>query len=57
VLVGFAAAKRYLGSDGHANIVYVRAQDEQVAAVQSVLAQTADPEAPTKSTSASPPPR
>jgi putative ABC transport system permease protein len=46
VLVGFAAAKRYLGADGHANTVYVRAADEQVAAVQSVLAQTADPEAP-----------
>jgi putative ABC transport system permease protein len=46
VLVGFAAAKRYLGADGHANTVYVRASDEQVAAVQSVLAQTADPEAP-----------
>jgi putative ABC transport system permease protein len=46
VLVGFAAAQRYLGADGHANTVYVRAADEQVAAVQSVLAQTADPEAP-----------
>jgi putative ABC transport system permease protein len=46
VLVGFAAARRYLGSDGHANTVYVRAADEQVPAVQSVLAQTADPEAP-----------
>ncbi len=46
VLVGFAAAKRYLGADGHANTVYVRAADEQVAAVQAVLAQTADPEAP-----------
>jgi putative ABC transport system permease protein len=46
VLVGFAAAKRYLGADGHANTVYVRAQDEQVPAVQSVLAQTVNPEAP-----------
>jgi putative ABC transport system permease protein len=46
VLVGFAAAKKYLGADGHADTVYVRAADEQVAAVQSVLAQTADPEAP-----------
>jgi putative ABC transport system permease protein len=46
VLVGFAAAERYLAANGHANTVYVRAQDEQVAAVQSVLAQTADPEAP-----------
>jgi putative ABC transport system permease protein len=46
VLVGFPAAKKYLASDGHANTVYVRTQDEQVAAVRSVLAQTADPEAP-----------
>jgi putative ABC transport system permease protein len=46
VLVGFPAAERYLASDGHANTVYVRAQDEQVAAVRSVLAQTANPEAP-----------
>jgi putative ABC transport system permease protein len=46
VLVGFPAAEKYLASNGHANTVYVRAQDEQVAAVQSVLAQTANPEAP-----------
>ena len=46
VLVGFAAAKRYLASDGHPNTIYVRTQNEQVAAVHSVLAQTADPEAP-----------
>ena len=46
VLVGFAAAERYLGASGHANTIYVRAEDEQVAAVQSVLARTANPEAP-----------
>jgi len=46
VLVGFPAAARYLAFNGHANTVYVRAQNEQVTAVQSVLAQTADPEAP-----------
>jgi putative ABC transport system permease protein len=46
VLVGFPAAKRYLGFDGHPNTIYVRAQNSQVAAVQSVLADTADPEAP-----------
>jgi putative ABC transport system permease protein len=46
VLVGFPAAEKYLAANGHANTVYVRAQDEQVAAVQSVLAQTANPEAP-----------
>ena len=46
VLVGFTAAEKYLASNGHANAVYVRAQDEQVAAVQSVLAETANPQAP-----------
>jgi putative ABC transport system permease protein len=48
VLVGFAAAEKYLASSGHPNTIYVRAQNEQVAAVQSVLAQTANPEARTK---------
>ncbi len=46
VLVGFPAAEKYLASDGHPNTVYVRAQTDQVAAVQSVLAQSANPEAP-----------
>jgi putative ABC transport system permease protein len=46
VLVGFPAAEKYLASSGHPNTIYVRAQNEQVAAVQSVLAQTANPEAP-----------
>jgi putative ABC transport system permease protein len=46
VLVGFPAAERYLEADGHANTVYVRAENEQVDAVQSVLAQTTNPEAP-----------
>jgi putative ABC transport system permease protein len=43
VLVGFEAAQRYLGFDGHPSTVYVRAATEQVAAVQSVLAPTANP--------------
>jgi putative ABC transport system permease protein len=46
VLVGFPAAKRYLGFDGHPTTVYLRAQTSQVAAVQSVLAATANPAAP-----------
>ncbi|HET8893839.1 MAG TPA: ABC transporter permease [Gaiellaceae bacterium] len=46
VLVGFPAAKSYLGFDGHASTVYVRARTDQVAAVQAVLAATANPEAP-----------
>jgi putative ABC transport system permease protein len=47
VLVGFPAAQTYLGFDGHATKVYVRAATAQVAAVQSVLANTANPEDPT----------
>jgi putative ABC transport system permease protein len=46
VLIGFRAAKRYLGFDGHPSTIYVRAETSQVAAVQSVLAATANPEAP-----------
>src|SRR5262245_28250243 len=46
VLVGFPAAERWLGFDGHPTTVYVRAATSQVAAVQSVLAATANPEAP-----------
>ena len=46
VLVGFKAAETYLGFGGHPSTVYVRALTDQVAAVQSVLAATANPEAP-----------
>ena len=46
VLVGFPAAERYLGMDGHPSTIYVRALTSQVAAVQSLLAQTANPENP-----------
>ena len=46
VLVGFPAAQKYLGFDGHATTVYVRSLTSQTAAVQSVLAQTANPESP-----------
>ena len=46
VLVGFAAANRYLGFDGHPTTIYVRSDTSQVEAVQSVLASTANPEAP-----------
>jgi putative ABC transport system permease protein len=46
VLVGFPAAERYLGFDGHPSEIYARARTSQVAAVQSVLAATANPEAP-----------
>jgi len=46
VLVGFPAADRYLGFDGHPSTVYVRAQTDQVDAVHNVLAATANPENP-----------
>jgi putative ABC transport system permease protein len=46
VLVGFPAAEKYLGFDGHPTTVYVRSATNQVDAVQSVLAATANPEAP-----------
>jgi putative ABC transport system permease protein len=46
VLVGFAAAKTYLGFDGHPTTIYLRTVTSQTAAVQSVLAATANPEAP-----------
>jgi putative ABC transport system permease protein len=46
VLVGFAAAKQYFGLGGHPTTIYVRSVTSQTAAVQSVLAATADPEAP-----------
>jgi putative ABC transport system permease protein len=46
VLVGFAAAHKYLGFDGHPSTIYVRAATDQVEAVQQVLAATANPESP-----------
>jgi putative ABC transport system permease protein len=46
ILVGFPAAKRYLGFDGHPTTVYLRSETSQVEAVQSVLAATANPAAP-----------
>jgi len=46
VLVGFPAAQTYLGFDGHPSTVYVRTAENEVAAVDSVLADTANPENP-----------
>jgi putative ABC transport system permease protein len=46
VLVGFPAAERYLGLDGHPSTIYVRAQTSQIDAVEGVLAATANPESP-----------
>jgi putative ABC transport system permease protein len=44
ILVGFPAAQHYLGFDGHPSEIYVRAQTDEVDAVDSVLGATADPE-------------
>jgi putative ABC transport system permease protein len=46
VLVGFPAAERYLDFDGHPTMIYVRSDTAQVAAVQAVLANTANPQSP-----------
>ncbi len=46
VLIGFPAAETYLNFDGNPSTIYVRAATDQVAAVQSVLATTANPAAP-----------
>ncbi|HUB76418.1 MAG TPA: ABC transporter permease [Solirubrobacteraceae bacterium] len=46
VLVGFPAAERYLGFDGHPTTIYLRSATSEVDAVDSVLAATANPEAP-----------
>jgi len=48
VLVGFPAAQTYLGFDGHPSTIYVRTQSDQVDAVDSVLAATANPENPSE---------
>jgi putative ABC transport system permease protein len=46
VLVGFPAAMRYLGFDGHPTTIYVRSATDQVPTVQSMLAAMANPEHP-----------
>jgi len=48
VLVGFPAAERYFGFDGHPSTVYVRAQTSQVNVVDNLLAATAYPENPSE---------
>jgi putative ABC transport system permease protein len=46
VLVGFPAAVRYLGFDGHPTTIYLRADPDQVTNVEGVLALMAYPEHP-----------
>jgi putative ABC transport system permease protein len=46
VLVGYPAAEKYLGFDGHPSTIYLRADTDQVTAVDNLLAATANPENP-----------
>jgi putative ABC transport system permease protein len=48
VVVGYPAAQRYLGFDGHPSTIYLRAQNERVNAVDNLLANTANPENPSE---------
>ena len=54
VLVGYPAAEKYLGFDSHPSTVYLRAQDDQVNAVDNLLAATANPENPSEVTVSQP---
>lgn len=46
VLIGYPAAARYFGFDGHPSTLYLRARDGRVDSVDSLLAATANPESP-----------
>ncbi len=46
VLVGYPAAEKYLGFDGHPSTIYLRAADDRVTAVDDLLGATANPENP-----------
>ena len=48
VLVGYPAAERYLGFDGHPSTIYLRAENDRVVAVDNLLAATANPENPSE---------
>jgi putative ABC transport system permease protein len=48
VLVGYPAAENYLGFDGNPTEIYVRSDTDQVNAVDSVLAATANPASPSE---------
>jgi len=48
VLVGYPAAERYLGFDGHPSTIYLRADTNRVVAVDNLLAATANPENPSE---------
>jgi putative ABC transport system permease protein len=46
ILVGYPAADKYLGFDGHPSTIYLRAQPARINAVDNLLAATANPESP-----------
>jgi putative ABC transport system permease protein len=46
ILIGYPAAQRYLGFDGHPSTIYLRASDSAVQRVDSLLAAQANPENP-----------
>ena len=46
VLIGYQAAEKYLGFDGHPSTIYVKAATSQVRAVDNLLAAQANPENP-----------
>jgi putative ABC transport system permease protein len=48
ILIGFPAAEKYLGFDGHPSAIYVRAQNSRVNAVDLLLGATANPENPSQ---------
>jgi putative ABC transport system permease protein len=47
-LVGWDAAVRHLGFDGHPTTIYTRAREDAVGKVRNLLAATANPQAPTE---------
>jgi putative ABC transport system permease protein len=46
ILIGYPAAQRYLGFDGHPSTIYLRASDSAVQRVDNLLAAQANPENP-----------
>jgi putative ABC transport system permease protein len=54
VLIGYPAAEKYLGFDGHPSQIYLRASTDQVNTVHDLLAATANPEHPAQVSVAQP---
>jgi putative ABC transport system permease protein len=48
VLIGYPAARHYLGFSGHPSAIYVKAQNGQVSGVDQLLAAQANPQAPSE---------